>query len=100
MTYKIVTDRELALERENANMLDTINKQSISIEKLRKVVEMKDLTIEALKADAERYQWWSAAISRADLDYLEKVFKSIPTNGPVKKQDLDAAIDNARKEQS
>ena len=46
-----ITDKEQALQRENANMLDTINKQAVSIEKLRKVVEMKDLTIEAQAAE-------------------------------------------------
>ena len=51
-----ITDKEQALQRENANMLDTINKQSVSIEKLRKVVEMKDLTIEAQEEELKKHR--------------------------------------------
>lgn len=86
-----ITDKEQALLRENANMLDTINKQAVSIEKLRKVVEMKDLTIEALKADAERYQQLRRGQHWSVIDGIGDTLRA---------EQLDAAIDAAMKEQS
>ena len=96
-----ITDKEQALQRENANMLDTINKQAASIEKLRKVVEMKDLTIEVLKPDAERLNHLASNVrcASASIDGKHN-WNFLYGHGWKSGATFREAIDNARKEQS
>ena len=48
---------------------------------------------EALKADAERYQWYVAQLESGNLDKLEEAFRNMERVEIVTKQMFDAAID-------
>ena len=52
--------------------------------------------IDALKADAERYQWWVTQVEHKDFENLEKAFKSMEAREDVTKQMMDAAIDSMK----
>ena len=48
---------------------------------------------DALKADAERYQWYVAQLESGNLDKLEEAFRNMERVEIVTKQMFDAAID-------
>ena len=114
MTITHISERELALERENAKMLQTIRVQAAAIEELRTAhdVALQGWKCEcstddacrfakerdAFKADAERYAWVKTKLN------IESAYDRYQGNRlwfaiyDTKSKGLDAAIDAAMKE--
>ena len=95
-----ITDKEQALQRENERLTEALEKAYTCLDKSRNAVRIQDVTIEALKADAERYQWVKTKIN------MESAYDRYQGNRlwfavyDTKSKGLDAAIDAAMKEQS
>lgn len=70
------SEETTGFERRCASMLRTLSQEN-----------------EALKADAERYQWYVAQLESGNLDKLEEAFRNMERVEIVTKQMIDAAID-------
>ena len=77
--------REMHVDYRSASLDDVI----------RRVDECMALRseVQALKADAERYQWYVAQLASGNLDKLEEAFRGMERVEIVTKQMFDAAID-------
>ena len=77
--------REMHVDYRSASLDDVI----------RRVDECMALRseVQALKADAERYQWYVAQLESGNLDKLEEAFRNMERVEIVTKQMFDAAID-------
>lgn len=93
--YKIVTDREIALERENERLTDQVKRQSATIHVQAVAIQSMTEEIEGLKPDAERYR----ALKRRH-GYLMVCRLIGETGYSSQKSDgiIDAFADNAIKE--
>ena len=72
-----------SLKVEYVKELDKVSERNYSLRKEN----------EALKADAERYQWYVAQLESGNLDKLEEAFRNMERVEIVTKQMFDAAID-------
>ena len=115
MTITHITEREQALERENAKMLQTIRVQAAAIEELRTAhdVALQGWKCEcstddacrfakerdAFKSDAARYQWMVSQIVSDNFDPLESAFARFGDDAMACTADeFNAVIDAEMKE--